>query len=185
LRAWILEVWLALEAPAYLENHTDLEDAKAYFDLLDELAVGCTIKSFAELEERASLLFASSGQFETGAVQVMTVHRAKGLEFDTVFLPGLERVSPSKAQQLLSWAERPSRYGDDLILAPIRKRGDRGDTIYRYLCYQESRKDQFERSRLLYVAATRAKKRLYLFGSIDGDLRPPKNSFLSLLCKIN
>ena len=53
----------------------------------------------------------------------MTIHKAKGLEFDYVIVPGLDRVTTSDDAQLMQWLERPptrrlARPGE-LLLSPI------------------------------------------------------------------
>ena len=53
----------------------------------------------------------------------MTIHAAKGLEWDVVILPGLGRRTASDSDPLLHWLELP-RPGQgresDLLLCPIR-----------------------------------------------------------------
>jgi ATP-dependent exoDNAse (exonuclease V) beta subunit len=81
-------------------------------------------------------------------------------------------------------------YGDDLLLAPIQETGADVDRIYAWLEKLEGEKERLEDERLLYVGATRARKRLHLLGSTglmhspDGqyELRPPARK--SLLSKI-
>jgi len=72
------------EAPARLEN-------------IRELITGVVAKydTLPEFLEQAALMMtedddAAAMQFQSGAVNVMTIHAAKGLEFDTVFLPAWE-----------------------------------------------------------------------------------------------
>ncbi len=110
----------------------------------------------------------------------MTIHRAKGLEFDTVILPGLGRKPVSPAAPLLRWLEHPEA---GLLLAPIAPRDGRTeDPIYNTLGRLEREKEDLETTRLLYVAATRARSRLHLLGHAetgrDGGPRPPSGSLL-------
>ena len=79
---------------------------------------------------------------ETGAaVQVMTIHQAKGLEFDAVFVPSLVEG------RLPQFGRSPRFELPAVVLEPL-VRG-REDVIA-------------EERRLLYVAMTRARRRLYL-----------------------
>jgi ATP-dependent exoDNAse (exonuclease V) beta subunit len=116
----------------------------------------------------------------------MTIHNAKGLEFDTVILPHLERKSPNDDKQLLLWMERP-RPGQHnaLLIAPIHATGNANDSIYDYIKRQHAIKSDYESARLLYVATTRAKKRLHLFFSLQQDKgkisEPAANSLLDKL----
>ena len=210
LRRWVEGIWLALGGPACVEDETDLEDAAVFFDLLEQMQRGGDIEDMVRLEEQLTRLFALPDREADESLQLMTIHRAKGLEFDTVILPGLARRMPSDDDRLLMWMERPaasqsgpprleaptvgaapyreqSREGIDLLLAPIKARGQKEDSIYTYLKHVNKQKQHYEDARLLYVATTRAKKTLHLLGSVtlnekDGTpKKPPQGSLLSQL----
>ncbi|MEJ2432714.1 MAG: 3'-5' exonuclease, partial [Pseudolabrys sp.] len=101
----------------------------------------------------------------------MTIHKAKGLEFDTVIVPGLGRLPRGDEARLLLWSERPRSDEDsDLLLAPIKASVEDDDPIYGYLKQLEQDKQRHEDGRLLYVATTRARKRLHLLGHADYTL---------------
>jgi len=111
----------------------------------------------------------------------MTIHKAKGLEFDTVILPGLSLPARSEEQQLFLWLEQQG----ELLLAAMPEAGQ-DDPIYEYLRHIESSKIEQETCRLLYVAATRARKALHLTATLatkdDGSIADPqKGSLLRLL----
>jgi ATP-dependent exoDNAse (exonuclease V) beta subunit len=115
----------------------------------------------------------------------MTMHKAKGLEFDTVIVPGLGYAPRRDDPRLLLWLERPrTQSASDLLLAPIKEASERTDEIYRYLDRLDDVKETHEDARLVYVAATRAKSRLHLIGQVDGNgksLKPKSNSLLERL----
>jgi ATP-dependent exoDNAse (exonuclease V) beta subunit len=90
----------------------------------------------------------------------MTMHKAKGLEFDFVLLPGLGKKSKPEEQQLIYWMP----HGDKLLLAPIRETGGEESPIYNFLKRINRDKENFEIQRLLYVSCTRPKHQLHLFG---------------------
>jgi len=104
------------------------------------------------------------------AVQIMTIHKAKGLEFDHVIVPGLGKRPPAEGKKLFLWMERPamrdaaSASRTKLLLAPIEETGAAGDSIYALVKQLAAEKAAHEDGRLLYVAATRAKQRLHLLG---------------------
>lgn len=188
LRDCIHDIWIKLKAPACYAERSSLDDAKNYFQLLEQSDVGGDIKDFTTLQEKINLLFASPDSNASERLQVMTIHRAKGLEFDAVIIPGLQHSTHSDDAQLLLWTERPRIHREnDLILAPIRAANCASDSIYDYLAYEMKKKNTFEDLRLLYVAMTRAKKHLHLVGSAetteDGEAlkNPVANSFLSTL----
>jgi len=182
LREWVESTWLQFGGPACVEDETALADAAAYFDLLEGLAEGADLADFDWLREQVNSLFAQPNPNAGGKLQLMTIHKAKGLEFDTVILPGLGSVTRSDEQRLLLWLE----HRGELLAAPITESGGDEDPIYRYLASIERRKSDQETARLLYVAATRARRSLHLLGCLkskdDGTVQEPKSqSFLNLL----
>lgn len=188
LRAWIEGAWLALGGPACLQNKNSLDHAQTFFSLLEELDHGSEIADLIQLEEKVSKLYAIHHDEAHSSVQIMTIHKAKGLEFDTVIIPCLERKIPSDDQQLLMWLDRPRAQTDnDLILAPIKAMHEEHDPIYHYLRMVEKDKSMYETARLLYVAATRAKQSLHWLATAhvrdeSNHLfdKPDANSFLAL-----
>jgi ATP-dependent helicase/nuclease subunit A len=182
LRDWVESAWLRLGRPACVEDETALEDAAAYFDLLDGLAEGADLADFEWFREQVNALFAQPAANASEVLQLMTIHKAKGLEFDTVILPGLDAVPRGDDQRLLLSLE----HRDEVLLAAITPSGAEKDPIYAYLEGIESRKLEQETARLLYVAATRARRSLHLLGSVktkdDGSIAEPESrSFLKLL----
>ena len=165
LRRWIENAWLALGGPATACDEADLEDAQVFLALLDELERGGDLADFAELDEHIAKLYALPDPAAASALQVMTIHKAKGLEFDVVVLPGLGYAPQVPSPRLMRWLERPrARGGTDLLLAPIHEPSQDSDPIYRYLDALDTVHTEHEDGRLLYVAATRAKRRLHLVG---------------------
>ncbi len=184
LRQWVENTWLALGGPACVTNDGDLEDAQVFFDLLDNLDEGGELHDFARLEKEIAELFAQPDVGADPGLQIMTVHKSKGLEFDYVIFPGLGRSTPPEASRLLIWLERPrSGAGHDLLMAPIKAaEAPQQDAIYRCLRQLDKDKGKFEDQRLLYVAATRAKKRLYLLATIrDASSGPSSDTLLAPL----
>jgi ATP-dependent helicase/nuclease subunit A len=166
LRLWIESTWLGLGGPACLEQASDLDDVTAYFSLLEKRDVGSELTNLDDLETHVSKLFAAPNNQADNTLQIMTIHNAKGLEFDTVILPYLERQAPNDEKQLLLWMEKPRENSPNaLILAPVNATGEDSDSIYNYIKEQHKIKSDNEIGRLLYVAATRAKKHLHLFFS--------------------
>ena len=182
LRAAVEGAWLALGGPACVESDTDLEDAEIFLDHLEKSeAAGCLPDS-ATFELSLARLFALPDLAASDRVQVMTIHKAKGLEFDTVIVPGLGGGTARDDRKLFMWMETPS---SKLLLAPINATGAKGDDIYEFIRGLDKEKADHESARLLYVAATRAKRRLHLLGdaAIDdhGLARPAKGSLLAKL----
>ena len=161
---WVEGVWIAIAGPACLETRTDLEAAAAYLDLLEQSMVGLDIRDERKFADDIARLFAPSDVEAGDGLQLLTVHKAKGLEFDTVILPGLGRRTRTDDQRLLMWLEYVRDGEPRLLLAPIHKVGVNKDPIYDYLRKVHATKSDQESTRLLYVAATRARRRLHLLG---------------------
>ena len=122
-------------------------------DHLDELAVG---------DESNAAIDA------VDAVSLMTVHASKGLEFPIVFVVNLGR-------------------GTGGVRAPIRVAGG-GEPSVAIADYQSEAdedalaREREETKRLLYVALTRARDRLYLSATVqDGAFRPGRGSLGEVL----
>jgi len=136
---------------------------------------GFTLSEVAEyLQQRREDLDAREGPAvldRLDAVQIMTVHGAKGLEFPVVFVPEAHTSAREMTPPIL-W-----RPGDGLSFTleadeDADTRGRPG--FYRYLRSRTSADDREEHQRLFYVAATRAGDYLYLSGDAaqnDGWLR--------------
>ncbi len=183
LRDCVEGVWLALGGPACVEDATDLEDAEIFFDELERLEVAGELEDFGALARSLNQLFALP-DVEAGpeAVEIMTIHKAKGLEFDTVIVPGLDRPPRSTRRPLFAWRSLP---GGQLLLAPIDETGGEAEPLYKYVRLLDREAEDIEAGRLFYVAATRAESRLYLLGCVkiseDGVVRlPSKRSLLGL-----
>ena len=188
LRDWVERTWISLGGPATLTSAQDLEDARAYLRRLDELDEAGDLSDVTRLEEQLEGLCARPRPDSATRVEIMTIHKAKGLEFDTVILPGLERCVSGDDQPLLYWTRVPG-LEEGLVFAPLTAAGADVDPIYRWAELLERGRTEQERARLLYVAATRAKRDLHLLGTVetrikDGntELRAPRRgSMLALL----
>ncbi len=167
LRRQVEGTWMALGGPACLSQPGDLEDALAYLAILDGFDERSEWPDAEALNSRLRRLFARPDPAAGPELQVMTIHRAKGLEFDVVLLPGLGRRTRPPGQPLMLWAERLNQAGNtDLLMGPITEIGRDRDPVYSWLADVEARREANETSRLLYVAATRAIRRLHLFGEV-------------------
>jgi ATP-dependent helicase/nuclease subunit A len=171
LRDRVEDAWLALGGPACVDD-TALEDAGAYLDALEDAESAGAIEDPARFEQRVAALWALP-DVHAGAndVQIMTIHRAKGLEFDHVIVPGLGRAPRSEDPRLFLWTERAGPGGGELLVAPIKEAGADDDPVYRRLGQIDAERDGHEAARLLYVAATRARARLHLLGDVRRDDR--------------
>jgi ATP-dependent helicase/nuclease subunit A len=183
LRDAVEGAWLALGGPACVEGDTDLEDAQTYLDHLESVEEAGALADLDTFEKTVASLFALPDLEAPEALQVMTIHKAKGLEFDTVIVPGLAAGGGKDDRKLFLWMETPE---SSLLVAPINPTGSDEDEIYELIRDLDKRKARHEMGRLLYVAATRARRRLHLFGDVRRDdhgapHEPAKGSLLHTL----
>jgi ATP-dependent helicase/nuclease subunit A len=179
LRDRVESAWLALGGPACLGGEPGdpaaLEDAEVYLDALEALEEAGEV-DFARLAELLEELYAPPDLAATESdLQIMTIHKAKGLEFGTVIVPGLERAPGKSDTPLMRWKELPDR---SLLLAPIKETGSADEPAYEYLKALDREAEDTEAARLLYVAATRARRRLHLLACPKKTM-PPNRSLLA------
>jgi ATP-dependent helicase/nuclease subunit A len=184
---WLETVWVQLGAPdAYASE--ELEDARAFFEALAERAAGGEWRGPddfpALLQDLFSAAHAPGGE---QAVQIMTIHRAKGLEFDHVLMPALDRSSGRSERPLLRWIDLPRPDGkSDLLMAPVPNAGEEDlDRVSALIAGLSGKRTEHERLRLLYVGATRARQTLELSGAPrrrrDGSCTPEHGTLLASL----
>ena len=156
---WIESTWLRLGGPASAASPEDLELAAVAFArlrVLDEQGM----PDAAELQHSFADLFANHGA--PSAVEIMTIHKAKGLEFDMVVVPSLDRSVPRGRDQLLLLHEFARSGRDGMIMAARPPVGAHSDRLFEFLQRQGRDAAALEAQRLLYVACTRAKRQLRL-----------------------
>lgn len=99
---------------------------------------------------------------DQAAVELMTVHKSKGLEFDQVFLLGLGQSGRGGDDPLLTW--HPDTGARALAIrpqSPFDPKNGKG-CLYRWLRREQNDAEAAEALRLLYVAVTRARSGLHL-----------------------
>lgn len=183
--AWVESLWRRLGGPALYAGLSVSNDAESLFQLLERLAPHGGIDP-AALDAGISRLFAApdAADEDDGAVEIMTMHKSKGLQFETVILYGLHRAPRGDQAPLVRFEQSGGR----VLFGPVKPRAEvEADPISRYLGAREARRASYEIDRLLYVAATRARKRLHLVGHVAVDeatgqaKTPPSASLLGRL----
>ena len=102
-------------------------------------------------------------------VQLMTIHSAKGLEFEVVIVPELQAANRGAQFELLSWLERGLAESEDpdeiteFLVAPLQTKGADAGASRRFVNEARRQREEQEMRRLLYVAATRAREELHFF----------------------
>ena len=190
---WVRGIWLMLNGTACLWEQADIVDVQAFFSCLDKLD-----RSNQFSPERMTIeitkLFATP-DINGEHLQMMSIHKSKGLEFDCVILLGLgaEAGGNNSEKPLVLWEEVTVNEQTELLAAPYIPKsfipkdlqGKNSVSAYDYLETLEAERDANEAARVLYVAATRAERKLYLVGianqNAKGEVKPSKNSYLNLL----
>jgi ATP-dependent exoDNAse (exonuclease V) beta subunit len=132
-------------------------------------------------------------------VQLMTIHKSKGLEFEVVIVPELQAANRSGGRKMLSWLERGLERGPGLesgleceleqglaepgesaeitefLIAPFQRKGDGKGSAKAWVDRVYREREWQETRRILYVAATRAREELHFFArpactERDGEL---------------
>ncbi|QFU75977.1 DNA helicase UvrD [Halioglobus maricola] len=162
LRVWVEQLWLSLGGPESVVHGRYLEDAQRFFELLQEAESVCGYLDISWLDERIARLYAS-GEGASAKLKVMTLHKSKGLEFDWVIIPALGRGTRGDGRDILLWDEYITPGGDRGFLLAADDHSDKNaPSLYNFLKAQRAEKSRLETTRLLYVGATRAVKKLTL-----------------------
>ncbi len=160
-RTWIT---LGADAPLLPEQRTN---CLRFLDLLHKLETGPDPLSLPLLNRNLHKLYAQPTTDPT-PIELMTIHKAKGLEWDLVLVPSLERGSGRSPHALFKWLELDNASTEgDLLLAPIAGKGTEASDLSKWLSASERCREVAEAQRLLYVACTRAREELHLFAAVE------------------
>lgn len=149
-------------APSALRNLANFMDRIAAFEPLDgEPTLGALIEWLDAMEDSDEEIEAAQPT-DSDSVKLMTIHQAKGLEYDVVFLPGMAAGERSK---IFPDTTRQANPATSPRYLPFEFRGDK-DVLPQFMGNLSGFKAELEQRameeerRLLYVAVTRARKRL-------------------------
>lgn len=156
LRSILQRLWYRLGGLYAYDDSQTLENAYRFFAFVESTAENTV--DFDSLKRWIDSQYASETN-EEARVEVMTVHTAKGLEWDYVFVPKLASSEMEEREPLIH--VQPS---DDGVLFSV-KRYDVPDEMHAALTNDLKSKLHNESKRKLYVALTRAKKGLFLYGN--------------------
>jgi len=177
LRLRVETAWFRLGGPVCMADDDQLANAYRYLDILEKLEVAGTLADPAALQSALEAERVSSEADANCRVQVMTMHKAKGLQFHHVILPFLGRYTSGSQRAVLNWLHIPTRSGNrELIISPVGP-GSEADPLHRFIEESARTSDRHELDRLLYVACTRARGSLRLVFNLrrsnDGELASP------------
>lgn len=193
LGTWLEELWLSVGGAACVDA-TGRANLDLLWQTLDKLPDGEQDLLGPALDAALDSLtaLADPNVEEECGVQLMTMHKSKGLEFEVVVVPELQARAGAPDFSLLTWLERglaePDETGalSEFLVAPLQSKGTESGSARSWVTHVRRQREEQEMRRLLYVAATRAREELHLFarpGYIDKDgeltLEEPRSSLLA------
>lgn len=165
-----------------------VEECQEFFRILNSIAH----LSPPQLIEKMSLLLErryslSDPLAKKKKVQALTIHKSKGLEFDYVIVVGVDK----------GFGKLEKRDPEPILIERLffdeEKRGfvffstpyEKNEISYKILSQVGKIREESEYKRLYYVALTRAKKGLFLFGKLNKNNSLPKDSILKVISEKN
>jgi ATP-dependent exoDNAse (exonuclease V) beta subunit len=180
LRDRVELAWFALGGPSMLRDSGQLDNVYRFLDVIEKIESAGSLADVRDLERMLDQERVSSKVDPDCRLQIMTMHKAKGLQFDHVVLHGIGRTTRAGDKAVLSWLINTDTDGrSEMIVSPIGPRGEiENDPLHQFIEATQRDKERLELDRLLYVACTRARKSLQLVGNVgvapDGQAyRPP------------
>lgn len=106
------------------------------------------------------------------ALQIMTIHNSKGLEFDLVILPQLDKSVKGDTASIKYLPGKEGEQGLLGIKVPDKEMQLQKSGVYEQAKARDSELEEAESRRLLYVAMTRAQKQLLMVGTVAEEKLP-------------
>ncbi len=129
------------------------------------------IPLFLEYWEDSGITKSVAGADNQDAIRILTIHKAKGLEFEAVIMPFCDWKI--EHQGTILWCKPTDIPFNRLEIVPVAYRSDLRDTVFSDNYHKEKIRNYIDNLNLLYVAFTRAKKALICFSGLSNKL--PEN----------
>ena len=115
------------------------------------------------------------------AVRVLTIHRAKGLQYPVVIIPDADFKLRNTKRYL--WSDLQEDFVGNVSVFPLPVQADLENTAYGHLYKKEMADSLLDMVNLLYVATTRPEERLYLISQMPTTEPEKLNSITALLIR--
>jgi len=188
LRDRVEGAWQRLGGPHCLQRPaSDAADAGLFLDTLENAEQQGLVDDWNDFEELLDQAFTEGDAPDQSVrVEILTMHGAKGLEWDLVVLPGLNRGTGGNDRELMYWLPFTPEHGhEQVLLSPLRAAWQPENTpLIELIRTERKARDEYENQRLLYVAATRARRQLIVSGVLDparDPIQPAGGSLLEIL----
>lgn len=159
-------VWEDLGGNKIYSSATQQANIKRVFELLESAAPYGDFH-LEDFERKLAKLYAQD-IVQGPVVEVMTMHAAKGLEFEEVFLFGLNKKPQNSKSSFVEFENE----GTNFLVSYITETATgTQDSLYELISKRNKEREAYETMRLIYVACTRAKKKLHLFLNITNVRR--------------
>jgi ATP-dependent exoDNAse (exonuclease V) beta subunit len=147
------------------ERSEDLPYIQAFQDVVIDLQrrdpLG--IRDFLDYWDQYGSQRSISVSEASNALRILTIHKAKGLEFKAVIIPFCNwEVTTAHRNTEVLWCSTGQGPLDRIPIVPVRFTSGMAHTLFSQSYYRERMKGYMDKLNLLYVAFTRAKDVLYM-----------------------
>ncbi|MEL6592130.1 MAG: UvrD-helicase domain-containing protein, partial [Bacteroidota bacterium] len=157
----ILRLIPSLSEPnAYVQGFLD---AVLRYSSTNDASISGFLQFWDEVRHKTAIASAPDPE----AVQIMTIHKSKGLEFPVVMIPFADWDLGPNSRDFL-WLEGPAEAPfDQMPYLPVPISGKLEETYFVERYQEEKRLSYLDNLNMLYVAFTRPEMRLYIFSPDD------------------
>jgi len=176
-RFFIESIWRQLNGEELLLDPNDIVYIDTFLDNIDKASTPLSI-DFKLLERLIENIHTSSQSNDKASKEIlfMTIHKAKGMEFESVIITGLGQPLKNDGQSLIA-------IDKDILSINNFKVDD--SNLYDYQQSKETLRLKNERVRLLYVGISRSIEDCHLIGTVkpnkDGEYNARSDSLLKIL----
>lgn len=169
-------------------SNKEIKSQDAYlFSFFDQLSSyvhdkPATIQSFIEYWEE-SMSKNSIPNTSSEGIKLMTIHKSKGLEFHTVFIPFCDWEMDPHTNKLKPtlWCEPHTKDSDLVPLVALSYGNSMKESSFYHEYNEEFLKTNVDNLNLIYVAFTRASQNLFIYTGMDNSKKTHKYTVYNLL----